>query len=75
MTSEDINKLIRADLGFVSEIDDIINKRIKNGKEDFKHPVTRTRITMALRRHPSFPFIKEDIINNDLGELVEEGIQ
>jgi len=69
MGSDDINKLIRADLGFVSEIDDMINKRIKIGKEDFKHPITRTRITMALKNHPSFPFIKQDIINNDLGEI------
>ncbi len=75
MTSEDLNKQIRADLGFIEELDDIINKRIKNGKEDFKHPITRTRVTMALRRHPSFPFIKEDIINNDLGELTKGGIQ
>jgi len=69
MTSDDINKLIRADLGFIDEVDDIINSRIKNGKEDFKHPITRTRVTMAFRNHPSFRFIKEDIINNDLGEI------
>ncbi len=75
MTSSDINKLIRADLGFISEIDDIINKRIQKGKEDFKHRVTRTRVTMALRRHPSFPFIKQDIINNDLSEIVDGGLE
>lgn len=75
MTSEDINKLIRAEIGFVAEVDDIINKRIQNGKEDFKHPVTRTRVTRALRRHPSFPYLKQDIINNDLEELTKGGLQ
>jgi hypothetical protein len=58
--------LIRADIDFKRELDNIIKERIVRGKEKpTRHNGTR-RITQAIRRHSKWNEIKLDIISADL---------
>lgn len=62
------DKIIRVDLKFSKEIDEIIKRRVKLGKENLKSINGSRRLTAAIRRHPLFKDIKEDIIMSDLEE-------
>ena len=58
------NKMIRSHLEFEKEILDIKTGRIKNGRD--KRFLSTTRITLAIKRHPLFQNIKNDIKEADL---------
>ncbi len=58
------NKVIKADLKFVEEIEDIKVERIKRGKD--RKEKSSKRITAAIRRHSLWDKIKKDIINDEL---------
>ncbi len=58
--------LVRADLNFKKEIDDIIRQRISLGKENPLKPKGTRRITKAIRRHSKWIDIKQDIVLADL---------
>jgi len=58
------NKLIRADLEFSKELKEINLRRITNGVD--KEMKSYTRLTTAIRRHPLWQKIKEDIVKSPL---------
>ncbi len=58
----------RQDIKFNEELKDIINKRVRIGKDTIQTKKSQVRITKAIRRHPQFEFIKKDIIRSKLEE-------
>lgn len=62
--NNDPNIHIRVSCKFNNEIEDIIRKRIEQGKDD--DILSRPRITELIVRHKSFPQIKQDIIDFDI---------
>lgn len=62
------DKPIRVDLDFESELREIKVQRIKKGKDDVLTPKSDRRLTKAIRRHPLWPKMREDIVNADLLE-------
>ena len=60
------DKLIRVDLDFDKQLEDILKNRIKIGKENPKHLNGTRRYTKAMARHPLFKTIKDDIIVAEL---------
>ena len=64
--------LRRQDAKFNQEIKDIINQRIKLGRDTIQTKKSETRITKAIRRHPQFKFIKSDIIRNRLEDDLDD---
>ena len=57
---------IRTDPLFAEEISDIKRRRIDNHKDPQLKPTRTARITLAMKRHPLFGKIKNDIIEADL---------
>ena len=56
----------RMDVEFLKEINDMKLKRISSGKDPPLKPVRTARLTLAIKRHPLFQKIKQDIIQADL---------
>lgn len=62
--------LMKADEDFLKDIKEMQLGRIKNGKD--KRLTPSRRITLAIKRHPLFPQIKNDILRADLPDLKKE---
>ena len=64
------SRLVKADEDFLKEIKEIQIGRIKNGKD--KRFTPSRRITLAIKRHPLFPKMKDDILKADLPDMRKE---
>lgn len=60
------SEMMRIHKNFIKELEGIKVSRIRKGIDKPTKPKTYPRITLAITRHPLFPRIKEDILNDPL---------
>jgi len=66
MMKNNLERMMRVDLSFSKEIDEIKNERIIKRVDNIKNKKSDRRITKAIRRHPLWLKIKKDLIINPL---------